>query len=163
MLFSEQTHSSLGLLHDFFPCAFRPGCLMSHIWLHTPGCTVSTIAVPPESATWLGHVVGEQACVGPALGWAHSWAVTTGCRVCWCTQYGTSCPYHGTSCLATCCLSVVPLCCKLWTAALCLECFPFQLAKRSSTTLGRGRLWVHLTELRCFPQQKGKEKKSLRQ
>jgi len=28
------------LLHTTYTCAFKPGCLMSHNWLHTPDCKV---------------------------------------------------------------------------------------------------------------------------
>jgi len=27
-------------LHTTYTCAFKPGCLMSHNWLHTPDCKV---------------------------------------------------------------------------------------------------------------------------
>jgi len=30
----------LVLLHTTYTCAFKPGCLMSHNWLHTPDCKV---------------------------------------------------------------------------------------------------------------------------
>jgi len=30
--------TSLVLLHTTYTCAFQPGCLMSHNWLHTPDC-----------------------------------------------------------------------------------------------------------------------------
>ena len=28
------------LVHTTYTCAFKPGCLMSHNWLHTPDCKV---------------------------------------------------------------------------------------------------------------------------
>ncbi len=36
--FSNKTPTSLILLHATYTCAFEPGCLMSHSWLHTPDC-----------------------------------------------------------------------------------------------------------------------------
>ncbi len=33
--FSNRTPTSLVLLHTTYTCAFTPGCLMSHYWLHT--------------------------------------------------------------------------------------------------------------------------------
>jgi len=36
--FSNRTPTSLVLLHTTYTCAFKPGCLMSHCWLHTPDC-----------------------------------------------------------------------------------------------------------------------------
>ncbi len=36
--FSNRTPTSLVLLHTTYTCAFKPGCLMSHHWLHTPDC-----------------------------------------------------------------------------------------------------------------------------
>ena len=36
--FSNRTPTSLVLLHTTYTCAFKPGCLMSHYWLHTPDC-----------------------------------------------------------------------------------------------------------------------------
>ena len=34
--FSNSVPTSLFLLHTPYTCAFKPGCLMSHNWLHTP-------------------------------------------------------------------------------------------------------------------------------
>jgi len=34
--FSSRIPTSLVLLHTTYTCAFKPGCLMSHNWLHTP-------------------------------------------------------------------------------------------------------------------------------
>ncbi len=39
-LFSSRIPTSLVLLHTTYTCAFKPGCLMSHNWLHTPDCKV---------------------------------------------------------------------------------------------------------------------------
>ena len=39
-LFSNKTPTSLVLSHTTYACAFKPGCLMSHKWLHTPDCKV---------------------------------------------------------------------------------------------------------------------------
>ena len=36
--FPNKTPTSLVLLHTTYTCAFKPGCLMSHYWLHTPDC-----------------------------------------------------------------------------------------------------------------------------
>ncbi len=36
-LFFEQNSHQLGFVYT---CAFKPGCLMSHNWLHTPDCKV---------------------------------------------------------------------------------------------------------------------------
>ena len=38
--FSNRTPTSLFLLHTTLTCAFKPGCLMSHDWLHTPDCKI---------------------------------------------------------------------------------------------------------------------------
>jgi len=38
--FSSRIPTSLVLLHTTYTCAFKPGCLMSHNWLHTPDCKV---------------------------------------------------------------------------------------------------------------------------
>ena len=38
--FSHRTLTSLILSHTTYTCAFQPGCLMSHNWLHTPDCKV---------------------------------------------------------------------------------------------------------------------------
>ena len=39
--FLNRTPTSLVLSHTTYTCAFKPGCLMSHNWLHTPDCKVS--------------------------------------------------------------------------------------------------------------------------
>ncbi len=36
-LFYEQNSHQV-LLHTTYTYAFKPGCLMSHYWLHTPDC-----------------------------------------------------------------------------------------------------------------------------
>ena len=38
--FSSRIPTSLVLLHTTYTCTFKPGCLMSHNWLHTPDCKV---------------------------------------------------------------------------------------------------------------------------
>ena len=38
--FSSRIPTSLVLLHTTYTCAFKPGCRMSHNWLHTPDCKV---------------------------------------------------------------------------------------------------------------------------
>jgi len=38
--FSNRTPTSLVLSHTTYTCAFKPGCLISHNWLHTPDCKV---------------------------------------------------------------------------------------------------------------------------
>ena len=38
--FSSRIPTSLVLFHTTYTCAFKPGCLMSHNWLHTPDCKV---------------------------------------------------------------------------------------------------------------------------
>ena len=38
--FSSRIPTSLVLLHTTYTCALKPGCLMSHNWLHTPDCKV---------------------------------------------------------------------------------------------------------------------------
>ncbi len=38
--FLNGTPTSLVLSHTTYTCAFKPGCLMSHNWLHTPECKV---------------------------------------------------------------------------------------------------------------------------
>jgi len=38
--FSSRIPISLVLLHTTYTCASKPGCLMSHNWLHTPDCKV---------------------------------------------------------------------------------------------------------------------------
>ncbi len=40
VLFQTETHQ-LSLLHITHICAFKPGGLMSHNWLHTSACKVS--------------------------------------------------------------------------------------------------------------------------
>jgi hypothetical protein len=37
---NSRSPTSLVLLHTTYTCAFKPGCLMSHNWLHTPDCKV---------------------------------------------------------------------------------------------------------------------------
>ena len=37
-LFLNRTPTSLVLSHTTLTCASKPGCLMSHDWLHTPDC-----------------------------------------------------------------------------------------------------------------------------
>jgi hypothetical protein len=39
-LFPQQNSHQLGLSHTTYTCAFKPGCLTSHNWLHTPDCKV---------------------------------------------------------------------------------------------------------------------------
>ena len=38
--FLNRTPTSLVLSHTTYTCAFKPGYLMSHNWLHTPDCKV---------------------------------------------------------------------------------------------------------------------------
>lgn len=38
--FASKAPTSLVLSHTTYPCAFKPGCLTSHNWLHTLDCTV---------------------------------------------------------------------------------------------------------------------------
>ena len=37
----ENCFAQIRLFQSTYTCAFKPGCLMSHNWLHTPDCKVS--------------------------------------------------------------------------------------------------------------------------
>ncbi len=43
LAYLKRTSTSLVLLHTAYVCAFKPGCLMSHNWLHTSDCNVCKI------------------------------------------------------------------------------------------------------------------------
>ncbi len=53
--------TSLVFLHTTYTCAFKPGCLMSHNWLHTPDCKLKNEnEIPVEVPFWLCCTASQQ-------------------------------------------------------------------------------------------------------
>ena len=60
-LCNGSTSHQLVFLHTTYTCAFKPGCLMSHNWLHTPDCKLcNEHGIPEEVPFWLCCTASQQ-------------------------------------------------------------------------------------------------------
>ena len=62
--FSNRTPTSMILLHTTYTCGFKPGCLMSHNWLHTPDSKVLNEMISMVRAeSFLHQIVFEKSMI----------------------------------------------------------------------------------------------------